>query len=437
MARDLGSLLDLEAPEGEESKNEVKKEEPAQPKAEIKTEPKSEKTGIAEPPAGGRSSLISDATTLDVTQQTKEVPWSDFLTGAGTAAGAYAGKKFYNGFVLPSQVRNTALSLGLTNKALQGLHLKHADAVSQLEDAKSLFDYLHSDQALIDHLPPHLQPPTTPASPLTVIGQPEAISNYQLKHIQPGFTPPEGGPAMGASASDVQQRLLPSQQRAMLRAESIMPGTQRIAEAGGLALTPEQIKERAAMLEARNRSIELEKQKIHGKMEPQRAKAAAELTRAQEAVDASEIALRDLQNRQAAQGQRLASQTSELSPGMQRVAGAVGAESGIMPQIIKAGSRLLGKIAVPAAVASVPFEAQAAYDAAKRGEYLQALKHGVGAGSGALVGAAPLALALGAAPAVATVLGVAGTIGGLGVLASDVPDIYRSLKGKVEDYWNR
>jgi uncharacterized membrane protein YebE (DUF533 family) len=121
---------------------------------------------------------------------------------------------------------------------------------------------------------------------------------------------------------------------------------------------------------------------------------------------------------------------------MQRVATAVGADSRLMPQVLQTGSRILSKIAMPAAVASIPYELSEANEARRRGEYMQMGKHLVGAGSGALTAAAPLALAIGASPALAAGLGTAGVVGGLGVLASDVPDIYRSLKGKVEDYWN-
>lgn len=432
MERDLSKILDLEEPEEQTQRTEAQQPEK---KAEL---PKAERQEL---PSGNYGNLLVDVSTENYGEQNK-MPYEDLGLGLGTLAGLYAGRKAQQGLVLPSQVRNSILNLQNLNKELGQLHIGHASNLASLEEAEALAKYLNSEQALANALPEHLRPAVPPAQTgLTFTQGPEAVSNYQKKFVEQGFKPTYGS-AEGASMQDVQRRLIPQQQAAASRAEQISPGARRVAEAGDLYLTPEGqraklelIQKEQAAREAQALAAEAEKQRIYARQEPQRLAAEKAVARAQSAVDASETALRDLQNRQSALGTKVAVEKGSLSPGLQRVASAVEADSRMLPQILQTGSRLLSKVAMPLTVASIPYETKEAYEAAKRGEWGQAGKHAIGAGSGALTLAAPVALALGAAPAVAAGMGTAGVLGGLGVLASDLPDIYQGVRSKFGDYF--
>ena len=153
MGRNLGSLLDLE-PAEDEPKNdataEPKVEARPEPKAETKEEPKKESADSSE---AKWSSLINAAAEETTTTEDKKTPLPDIFVATGTPAGAYLGKKAYEGFVLPSQVRNPILNLNATNKALEGLHATHSTSLSELEYAKKLYDYMHSEEYLNSMLP--------------------------------------------------------------------------------------------------------------------------------------------------------------------------------------------------------------------------------------------------------------------------------------------
>ena len=387
--------------------------------------------------------LIGQATTEHYAPASgPQFPWEDVATGLASAAGYRLGQKAQQNLVLPQKVRNTAISLQNAEQKMEGIKGEHAANLKRLEDAQVYHDYLHSDQALIDRLPEEMRPAAAEqAAKLTYTEGPKGVAAYQEKFVPKGFQP-SYGPTEGLSMQDVQRRLIPQAEAAGMRGLELEPGARRVAEAADLYLTPEgqQAKIDALLRQqeeekARLAEIEKAKQRIHSELEPHRRNAIKELTAAQEAASKSETALRGAQIDQSSAAGKMSGYLSELSPGMQRVASAVQADEKLLPAVLKGGSRLLSKIAMPLTAASVPYEAKQAYEAYQKQQYEEMLKHGLGAGSGMLTLAAPLALALGAAPATAAGLEAAGVVGGLGALASDIPDIYSGAKEKIEDYW--
>ena len=236
--------------------------------------------------------------------------------------------------------------------------------------------------------------------------------------------------------SQVQHYLIPRNAEQAAETQRLFPGT-ILTKESPLALTPaaqsatlaqmkaEQIlaQERA---NARATAVAEAKREANAKLEPQRAQAAVDLSNAEAKANQSKTALEDLSTRQ-----------NRLSSNLADVAGKSGSTFGNVARI---GGDLLGKLSVPAALASVPFEVQQAIASGKKAwnsgdinDWGETAKHSVGAVSGALSAAPYLAAAGLMAPEVGLGLGTAGVIGGLGVLATDVPHLYRKyIQGRDE-----
>ena len=177
---------------------------------------------------------------------------------------------------------------------------------------------------------------------------------------------------------------------------------------------------------ARATAVAKAKSEANAKLAPQQAQAAVDLSNAEKNANQSKIALQDLATRQ-----------NRLSSNLADVAGKSGSTIG---NVVRYGRNFLGELAMPLAVASVPDEVQQAIASGKKAwnsgdinDWGETAKHSVGAVSGALSAAPYLAAAGLMAPEVGLGLGTAGAIGGLGILATEAPHLYRKyIQGRDE-----
>ena len=339
------------------------------------------------------------------------------------AAGAgYLGELSRRKLTLPSSVVNTSYAAHQANIAADAARRAHEANVFELGRAKDLHSYLHSDQAIFDQLGIPAQAPEAPAAPaLTRIPEGGAgTAEYARKF---GATEPQafGAPSMSA----VQQRTIPGNVSGFNRAEAVLPGSQRFAESG-LALFPEtaqSIQQEAAQQAAASaQAREAASQALAG----HRQQASLDLESATSKSQQSAAELAAAERRQASVQSALDMQTAELSPSAQRAASALKTTSGGLPSVMRSAGRLLGKVAVPVAAATIPYEASESYGAFKKGDIYGGIKHGAGALSGTLPSIGALALALGVSPAVAAGLATTGTVGALGVAGSDLYDFLKA-----------
>ena len=336
---------------------------------------------------------------------------------------------------LPPRESKVQANLNEVNQNLTGAQDIHSENMRMLDDAKTHHDFLFSDEAVKAYMPENLRGnvtvEATPDPTLTRV--PEggtAVGNYANK-----FVPPHEA-TNATSMSQVQNYLIPRNAEQAAETQRLFPGT-ILTKESPLALTPEAQSAKLAQMkaelilaqeraDARATAVEEAKREANAKLEPQRAQAAADLSNAEKNANQSKIALQDLATRQ-----------NRLSSNLADVAGKSGSTFGNVARI---SGDLLGKLSVPAAVASVPFEVQQAIASGKKAwnsgdinDWGETAKHTVGAVSGALSAAPYLAAAGLMAPEVGLGLGTAGVIGGLGVLATDAPHLYRKyIQGRDE-----
>ena len=336
---------------------------------------------------------------------------------------------------LPPRESKIQANLNEVNQNLTEAQNTHSENIRILDEAKTHNDFLSSDAAVEAHMPEYLRGNVTvdAAPDPTLTRVPEggtAVGNYANK-----FVPPHEA-INATSMSQVQNDLIPRNAEQASKTQRLFPGT-ILTEQSPLALTPaaqsatlaqmkaEQIlaQERA---NARATAVEEAKREANAKLEPQRAQAAVNLSNAEAKANQSKTALEDLSTRQ-----------NRLSSNLADVAGKSGSTFG---NVVRYGRNFLGELAMPLALASVPDEVQQAIASGKKAwnsgdinDWGETAKHSVGAVSGALSAAPYLAAAGLMAPEVGLGLGTAGVIGGLGVLATDAPHLYRKyIQGRDE-----
>jgi F0F1-type ATP synthase membrane subunit b/b' len=328
---------------------------------------------------------------------------------------------------LPPRESKVQANLNEVNQKLTGAQDIHSENMRMLDEAKKHHDFLLSDAAVEAHMPEHLRGNVTveAAPDPTLTRVPEGgtgVGNYAEK-----FVPPHE--AMDAtSMSQVQKDLIPRNAARASLTQRLAPGT-ILTKESPLALTPEAQKAKLAQMkaeqilaqeraDARAKAVEEAKREAHAKLEPHRVQAAEDLSRAEAEANKSKIALKDLATRQ-----------DRLSSNLADVAGRSGSKIG---NIVRYGGDLLGKLSVPAALASVPSEYQQAIESGKKAwnsgdikDWGETAKHTAGVASGALAAAPYLAAAGLLAPEVGAGLATTGAIGGLSILATEAPQLYR------------
>ena len=336
---------------------------------------------------------------------------------------------------LPPRESKVQANLNEVNQNLTAAQDIHSENMRILDDVKNHHDFLSSDAAVEAYMPENLRGNVNVegAPDPTLTRVPEggtAVGNYANK-----FVPPHEA-IDATSMSQVQQDLIPRNAARASETQRLFPGT-ILTKESPLALTPEAQSAKLAQMKAelilaqeranaRATAVAEAQREANAKLEPQRAQAANDLSIAEANANQSKTALQDLSTRQ-----------NRLSSNLADVAGKSGSTFGNVARI---GGDLLGKLSVPAAVASVPFEVQQAIASGKKAwnsgdinDWGETAKHSVGAVSGALSAAPYLAAAGLMAPEVGLGLGTAGVIGGLGVLATDVPHLYRKyIQGRDE-----
>ena len=336
---------------------------------------------------------------------------------------------------LPPRENKVQANLKDVNQKLTGAQDIHSENMKILEEAKKHHDFLSSEAAVEAHMPEHLRGSVTveAAPEPTLTRVPEggtAVGNYAEK-----FVPPHE--AMNAtSMSQVQKELIPRNAELAAETQRLAPGT-ILTKESPLALTPEAQKAKLAQMKAEQilaqeradakiKAIEEAKREAHAKLEPHRSQAAEDLARAEAEANKSKIALKDLATRQ----ERLSSNLADMT-------GRTGSKIGNM---VRYGGDLLGKLSVPPALASVPYEYQQAVESGKKAwesgnmkDWGETAKHTAGVASGALAAAPYLAAAGLLAPEVGAGLATTGAIGGLSILATEAPQLYRKyIQGRGE-----
>ena len=336
---------------------------------------------------------------------------------------------------LPPKESKIQANLNEVNQNLTGAQDTHSENMRILNEAKTQHDFLLSDAAVEAHMPEHLRGNVTVegAPDPTLTRVPEggtAVGNYANK-----FVPPHEA-INATSMSQVQNDLIPRNAARAAETQRLFPGT-ILTKESPLALTPEAQSAKLAQMkaelilaqeraDARATAVEEAKREANAKLEPQRAQAAVDLSNANAKANQSKTALEDLSTRQ-----------NRLSSNLADVAGKSGSTFG---NVVRYGRNFLGELAMPLAVASVPDEVQQAIASGKKAwnsgdinDWGETAKHSVGAVSGALSAAPYLAAAGLMAPEVGLGLGTAGAIGGLGILATEAPHLYRKyIQGRDE-----
>ena len=334
---------------------------------------------------------------------------------------------------LPPKESKIQANLDEVNQNLTEAKNIHSANTRILDEVKTHHDFLSSDAAVEAHMPEYLRGNVEAAPDPTLTRIPEggtAVGNYANK-----FVPPHEA-IDATSMSQVQQDLIPRNAARASETQRLFPGT-ILTKESPLALTPEAQSAKLAQMKAelilaqeranaRATAVAEAKREANAKLEPQRAQAANDLSIAEANANQSKTALQDLSTRQ-----------NRLSSNLADVAGKSGSTFGNVARI---GGDLLGKLSVPLAVASVPFEVQQAIASGKKAwnsgdinDWGETAKHSVGAVSGALSAAPYLAAAGLMAPEVGLGLGTAGAIGGLGMLATEAPHLYRKyIQGRDE-----
>ena len=336
---------------------------------------------------------------------------------------------------LPPRESKVQANLNEVNQNLTEAQDIHSENMRMLDEAKTHHDFLLSNAAVEAHMPKHLigngNIEAAPDPTLTRV--PEggtAVGNYANKFVPPHEV------TNATSMSQVQNDLIPRNAEQASKTQRLAPGT-ILTKESPLALTPAAQSAKLAQMkadlilaqeraDARATAVEEAKREANAKLEPQRAQAAVDLSNAEAKANQSKIALQDLATRQ-----------NRLSSNLADVAGKSGSTFG---NVVRYGRNFLGELAMPLAVASVPDEVQQAIASGKKAwnsgdikDWGETAKHTVGAVSGALSAAPYLAAAGLMVPEVGAGLATAGAIGGLGVLATDAPHLYRKyIQGRDE-----
>lgn len=350
-------------------------------------------------------------TTPTVSPANSLIPWLGIPAPSKTQAGLAAGAALAQHYTaLPSKVRNAIVNAKNTNAGLSAAQEAHAANLSALSNAQAEFDALTSPNA---HAP-FMQYPTLVqgqgVDPLTMPRGGTGTANHVVAF---GGSPQQAH--MATSMSEGQQRIVPLNDKVWAAADSTVGSAN--------PLQPLNVPSQIVTGQEGQQAILDDIAQAKAKIAPAQAVAGAKLTAAKTAAAQTESLLQQANADAAQTRSALTAGNGALNPAQQRIAAAVAADSGsVLPDVIRGAGRLLGRIAVPAAVAAVPGEAINAWNSAKAGNYGPAVTSGMGAVGGTLLGAGALAAALGAAPEMAAGLGTMGAVTGAAPLAQSAAD---------------
>lgn len=449
MARDLGTLLDI-APEQVSPEKSVNKNE------QIANEPQGQ---VTVQPLNKRGDLVEDAARIDSEQDqnndNSKITGGDIATAIGSGAAAYAANKVNNRTMLSPEVRSNAINVRNANQELKAAQEAHAPNAFELEEAQKGYDYYNSPEAIENHINPEdmPKPPVEPEKPIEIKQKPiggEGSANHAIKFGATG-TEALNSPSMSYG----QKTIVPQIEQAVERARQAGLGQPYAVEGTDIVVgndpaSRQALKEHALELKKtelaeQNAPKELftaEQEDYNAKMEELRAEAENEIAPHREAAsnrleeanikfDESKQKLADAAQKQSQRTATLNNRTSTMNPNLVKQAENLTSKSSMLGDVIDVGGRLIRKVATPALIASIPYEANEARKAYNENDYTGALKHGLGAASGALQLAPAGALALGLAPEMAGTAAVVGGLTGLGLLGHDVYENYPTIKNYV------
>ena len=360
-----------------------------------------------------RSNLISNSANEEpINNENHQLTTGDILAGSAPIVSKLGS--------LPPKPNPVQTNLNEVNQKLTNAQNIHDENMKILDEAKKHHEFLSSDAATESMMPEHLR------SNVTVEGAPsefhlkpileggEAPENYAYKHVPPHLAKD------ALSASHVQQTLIPKNVSQALKTQEVAEGTKlyKLPSGAIIALDPRAAGSVSNLLEEKSNISDSARKEAHAKLEPHRTQAAEDLAKAEAEANRSKTAVKDLATRQ-----------DRLSSNLADIAGRNGSKIGNM---VRYGGDLLGKLSVPAALASVPYEYQQAVESGKKAwesgnmkDWGETAKHTAGVASGALAAAPYLAAAGLLAPEVGAGLATTGAIGGLSILATEAPQFYR------------
>jgi hypothetical protein len=444
MAYDLGTLLDV-APEKDKTEQSEQKNEQT---SEVATQPANKRADLIEESAKIASEQEKNNTSTPITSQ-------DIAVAGGAGAGAYAANKLNARTMLSPEVRSSAINLRNSNQQLKAAQEAHAPNAFELEEAQRGHEYWNSPEAIEKHINPEdmPKPPIEPEPTIEVKQKP--IGGEGSAHHAMKFGATETEALNAPSMSYGQKVIVPKIEEGVAKAKQVGIGQPFAVEGSQLVVgnSPEAqkaLKEHALELkkkelEAQNapkKALTLEQEAYNAKMEELRAEAekkiaphkeaaAKRLEEAKQRFDETKQALEDAAQKQSQRAATLNNRTSSMNPNLVRQAENLSSKGSMMGNIIDMGGRLIRKVATPALVASIPYEVSEARKAYNENDYKNAIKHGLGAASGALQLAPAGALALGLAPEAAGTAAVVGGLTGLGLLGHDVYENYPRIKNYV------
>ena len=449
MARDLGILLDLDS----------EQEKPNQSVSQNEGTYNQPQSKVINQPLDKHGDLVEDSARISSEQEqnndNRRITGNDIAKAGIAGAGAYAANKLNARTMLSPEVRSSAINLRNSNQQLKAAQEAHAPNAFELEEAQRGHEYWNSPEAIEKHINPEdmPKPPIEPEPTIEVKQKP--IGGEGSAHHAMKFGATETEALNAPSMSYGQKVIVPKIEEGVAKAKQVGIGQPFAVEGSQLVVgnSPEAqkaLKEHALELkkkelEAQNapkKALTLEQEAYNAKMEELRAEAekkiaphkeaaAKRLEEAKQRFDETKQALEDAAQKQSQRAATLNNRTSSMNPNLVRQAENLSSKGSMMGNIIDMGGRLIRKVATPALVASIPYEVSEARKAYNENDYKNAIKHGLGAASGALQLAPAGALALGLAPEAAGTAAVVGGLTGLGLLGHDVYENYPKIKNYV------
>jgi multidrug efflux pump subunit AcrA (membrane-fusion protein) len=325
----------------------------------------------------------------------------------------------------PVNVRNAQYASSAAQRALASAEAAHTAAQARLAQAQAAHAAAGNANAYRQIPTPGETPAAPFSTPLPRGGQ--GTANYGEKF---GLTPVEQQKA--GSMSEIQQKSIPQNQQAWER----VGGQGDIYPESPLVLTEEARQAAAEAAAQRAQALQADAARAQAQADAAQRITGPALVSAQSEAETAAQQLAAAQSRAGRLQGIVDTLGSSLSPVQQKVLAALGPKAAsVMPDVIRGGSHLVGKLfsklAVPAAVAMVPSEVENAWNAAKQGDWSHAATQGLGALGGTALGVGAGLGALALAPETAATLGTAGAIAGLAPLAQSAYDYFTEPSGGV------
>lgn len=372
----------------------------------------------------------------NVVSDKKETGIPEWMQLAGEGAAGLGLSKFqkagYKAGTIPSVIYNMESALGSKTPTMLsqlGTATERAERLKQLEDwAKRL----GNDKALDMFFPKSPVAPPEPPNLLKPI--PMGGTGTESYALKANATPAQAREA--ASMQDVQQRIIPSNDKAIETLRSGLGKGYELYDDGNgniVALTPEEAQARntqkTAAFQSQTDQTKAIQDKAQRQLEQQRTRASANVARAKPVAEAAKATAAGTVAETQAIRQSLATEMASLPPALRQAFETSG-------RFIGPVGRALGKYVGPVAAAAAPFSVVQGLKTMKGPELTDKLRGAaeIGGGAGGLTALAPwLARAGLIAPEFGAGLAATGSILAIPGLAYALHDLYKAHPPASQD----